>query len=367
MLECYNYSCQGESHKVRGKPCQDCSYSTLLEDGTAIIIICDGHGGDSYFRSDVGARIAVEVTAVALVSFVKNVDPDLFYSKPFIMKEAMSTVKIDTHFTPIDNYFRQLFFAIVSQWRQKVTLHFEETQTNKQKLENVNEQSLGTQEDEWKIWSIYGCTLLAYVQTPNYWFAFQLGDGKCISFHKQPLWKEPIPWDDRCFLNETTSLCDVDAPNEFRYCYEGGENYPIAVFLGSDGMDDSFEDTSALVSFYIGIIKMLVIEGRETTICSIEEDLPQLSVIGSHDDMSLAFVCDMENLRKRISELLQFQINMVKKLIIRQKEESSTEVSNNEDYYRLLGRYDRLMKQWASAVVLDYNLQKEKDEKYGIK
>ena len=26
----------------------------------------------------------------------------------------------------------------------------------------------------------YGCTLMAYVQTPEYWFAFHLGDGKGV-------------------------------------------------------------------------------------------------------------------------------------------------------------------------------------------
>lgn len=361
MPECYNFSCQGESHKGRGIPCQDSSSSTILEDGSTIIIVSDGHGGDSYFRSDVGARIAVEVTNAALLSFLKNIDGSLFIHKPFTMNEAISAVKTDS--TPINNCFCQLFSEIVDQWRQTVVRHFENTLVNEQELKIVNEHGLTNLKDKHRIWSIYGCTLLAYVQTPSYWFAFQLGDGTCVSFHQLQLWKEPVPWDDRCFLNETTSLCDIDASIEFRYCYEGDGEFPMAVFIGSDGMDDSFEDIPALVSFYIGIIKMLVFEGRDATIYSIEEDLPKLSSIGSYDDMSLAFVYDIEALKNSISRLLQFQIDLVKRIILQQTVEIGlgNKKSSIEYYYRLLNRYDNLMRQWTSAIVSEYKRQKEED------
>ena len=53
---------------------------------------------------------------------------------------------------------------------------------------------------------LYGCTLMCYVQAPTYWFAFHLGDGKCFAFANDGTWKEPIPWDDRCFLNKTYQM-----------------------------------------------------------------------------------------------------------------------------------------------------------------
>lgn len=65
----------------------------------------------------------------------------------------------------------------------------------------------------YKLEKIYGCTLMAYVRTNKYWFAFHLGDGKMISFDEEAQWKEPVLWDDRCFLNKTTSICDADARN----------------------------------------------------------------------------------------------------------------------------------------------------------
>ena len=53
MIQCYNFSCQGESHKADDKPCQDASFSAVYDDGLAMAIVCDGHGGERYFRSDV--------------------------------------------------------------------------------------------------------------------------------------------------------------------------------------------------------------------------------------------------------------------------------------------------------------------------
>ena len=128
-------------------------------------------------------------------------------------------------------------------------------------------------------------------------------------------WQMPIPWDERCFLNKTTSLCDSNAINEFRYCYEGDGKYPMAVFLGSDGMDDSFGEDPNLVNFYIQVVKMLVTEGREATIKSIESDLPQLSKIGSKDDMSVAFIYNIDELKAHITDFIQYQIDLVKEAI----------------------------------------------------
>jgi len=51
-MKCFNHSCQGESHKASDKECQDYSLTWQNEDKSiTIAVVCDGHGGDSYFRS----------------------------------------------------------------------------------------------------------------------------------------------------------------------------------------------------------------------------------------------------------------------------------------------------------------------------
>lgn len=316
MTDCYSFSCQGESHKVSNKPCQDYSYSSVTENGMSIAIVCDGHGGDRYFRSDIGAKYAAEVTRDSVRQFVSSIDQNLFEGKPYTVEEAIALEESSSEepvkkLTPVDIVFRQLFSSIIFQWNNKIGEHASHTPISTWEIEHVDSKYLEDLKQGIKLEKIYGCTLMAYVQMPTYWFAFHLGDGKCISFQKEPFWMEPIPWDDRCFLNKTTSICDSGAINEFRYCYQGDGHFPMAIFLGSDGLDDSFGEIENLTNFYIQVVKMLVNEGREATIKSIEEELPQLSKIGSKDDMSIAFVYDKDALRTHIADFIQYQIKLV--------------------------------------------------------
>ena len=316
MIDSYSFSCQGESHKADNKPCQDASFSAVYDDGLAIAIVCDGHGGERYFRSDVGSRMATEVICESVKTFVENVDKTMFIGQPFIAQEAITSEEVIKKQTPIDKAFRQLFSSIIYQWNQKIAEHAANTVVSEWEQEHVPQKYLDELKTSETFEKLYGCTLMVYVQTPDYWFAFHLGDGKCVSFHQEgDLWQMPIPWDERCFLNKTTSLCDSNAINEFRYCYEGDGKYPMAVFLGSDGMDDSFGEDPNLVNFYIQVVKMLVTEGREATVKSIESDLPQLSKIGSKDDMSVAFIYNIDELKAHITDFIQYQIDLVKEAI----------------------------------------------------
>lgn len=378
MVEYYNFSCQGESHKADDKPCQDASFSAVYDDGLAMAIVCDGHGGERYFRSDVGSRLAIEVIRDSVRTFVENVAPSFFAGKLYTAVEAVTSEEVVRKQTPIDVAFRQLFSSIIYQWNQKIAEHAANTPVSEWEHQHVAPKYINELQNSETFEKIYGTTLMVYVQTPDYWFAFHLGDGKCISFQQEPFWHEPIPWDERCFLNKTTSLCDSDAINEFRYCYEGDGHFPMAVFLGSDGMDDSFGEDANLVNFYIQVVKMLVTEGREATIKSIETDLPQLSKIGSKDDMSVAFIYNMDKLKAHIADFIQYQIDIVtdgirqtderiKKLTAKLKiagispfsdEKSRIETDYarqdleraNENRTKLLYKYDVLMQQLAKEI-----------------
>lgn len=324
MVNSLSSSCQGESHKATEKPCQDYSHSYAESNGTAWAIVCDGHGGERYFRSQDGARLAVEVTENAVRSFVQNVDVSLFKDQPYTPVGPIRPGKDDEE-EPVNkelDTFRQLFSNILYTWKEKINEHAEANPINEWEQNHVKEEYLKEFEEQMAkdkdqrttLDKMYGCTLMAYVQTPHYWFAFHLGDGKMIAYkidNGEIQWFEPVPWDDRCFLNKTTSICDTDALNEFRYCYDGTGTFPIAVFLGSDGLDDSFGEETNLVNFYIQVIKMLVKDGIETTQKSLEETLPQLSKIGSKDDMSVASIFNLDELNANIRLFLGWQLSLV--------------------------------------------------------
>ncbi len=318
-MRCFDFHCQGESHKATDKVCQDYSYSHIDEDGLAIAVVCDGHGGKHYFRSDVGARFATEIIANNVREFVNHIDETLFVGQPFTQQAAIQTEIDQQDFRkerPVDNAFRQLFASIIGQWQQRIEQHAATHSLTEKEIVQVEEQYRKEFLSGYKLEKIYGCTLMAYVSTPKYWFAFHLGDGKMISFDREAQWKEPVLWDDRCFLNKTTSICDSDALNEFRYTYQGDGGFPIAVFLGSDGMDDSFGEETNLVNFYVKVVKSLVTDGYEATFADIKETLPVLSKRGSQDDMSIACVYDEVKLAEALPKFVLWQIALTKASIL---------------------------------------------------
>lgn len=318
-MKCFDFHCQGESHKATDKVCQDYSYSHIDENGLAIAVVCDGHGGKHYFRSDVGARFATEIIANNVREFVNNIDETLLVGQPFTQQAAIQTEIDRQDFRkerPVDNAFRQLFASIIGQWQQRIEQHAAENPLTEKENSQVEEQYRKEFLSRYKLEKIYGCTLMAYVNTSKYWFAFHLGDGKMISFDQDAQWKEPVLWDDRCFLNKTTSICDSDALNEFRYTYQGDGGFPIAVFLGSDGIDDSFGEENNLVNFYVKVAKSLVTDGFEVTFSDVKDTLPVLSKRGSQDDMSIACVYDEVRLEEALPKFILWQIAVTKAEIL---------------------------------------------------
>lgn len=326
-MNCIEHHCQGESHKLNNKPCQDCAYAESAE-GLSMAIVCDGHGGERYFRSQYGAQFAMEITKNAIREFVSNMadstltaskGKSVFYGAPFTSYSAAMATDEQIN-SRAHKSLMWLFSSIISQWNAKIAEHARLTDLTDWELSNVEEKyqeeflskrkKNDGQKDDATFENTYGCTLMAYVQTPDYWFAFHLGDGKCVSMRvvdEHLVCEQPIPWDERCFLNKTTSLCDSNALEKFRYCYQGNGQFPIAVFLGSDGMDDSYGDGNNLYNFYIQLFKIIIRNGAERAHKELVKYLPVISKIGSKDDMSVACVYNDSNLPETFFQLTAYQ------------------------------------------------------------
>ena len=313
-----NYTCVGESHIETGKPCQDNSFSEVFIDGISVAIVSDGHGGKRYFRSDVGSKIATGVALDKIKSFISYFGDYHLKRAPFIQRTAIKTQIEDQDFNPqneIDKAFRQLFSSIIFEWNQRVQMHASQHPLSEKEKAGMEEEWISEFENNEKLEKVYGCTLIAAAFTPKYWFAFQIGDGKCFSIDETGEWSEPIPWDDRCFLNRTTSICDSDALNEFRYCYEGNGKIPVSIILASDGLDDSFGNEENQENFYVQILKSIIKKGKFLTEKEIHETLPQLSKKGSQDDMSIAMIYNEKKLWNMYKVLINWQIQNTKRHI----------------------------------------------------
>lgn len=60
----------GESHKLTEKPCQDYAYADSSVN-LSMAIVSDGHGGERYFRSNIGSKFIVEITKNLSVYLLK--------------------------------------------------------------------------------------------------------------------------------------------------------------------------------------------------------------------------------------------------------------------------------------------------------
>lgn len=353
-MDALNFSCQGDSHIATGKVCQDYSYSKVYEDGNAIAIVCDGHGGKRYFRSDIGARIAAGVTERKVRTFVEEAGASLLKGQPFTQRGTISEQIANQDFdktSNIERAFRQLFGSIIYEWNTEVFSHAEQNPISDSEKEGLEECWITEFEEKAALEKVYGCTLIACVFTPEFWFAFQIGDGKCFAVDESGKWSEPIPWDDRCFLNKTTSICDSDAIDEFRFCYQGEGNFPFSIILGSDGIDDSFGTPENQSNFYTQILKSISTSGQQATMSEIESTLPKLSKIGSHDDMSLAMIFSEEKVRKIFPNLIAWQIANVKQQI-RDEDEKLTKAHEILKFFENtshLTRQQQIELQYASV------------------
>ena len=204
---------RGSSHVKRGTACQDCS--GFREAGEwAVAAVSDGHGGDRYFRSDAGSRMAVKV---ALDRISESVSSEGF----------LLSFKEDPDYT-----VRRIAEDVVSSWRRMVEEHdrffplsAEETESD---VQNRGDSLVK-----------YGATLIAAALGDGFAFGMQVGDGTlaCIGLSGED--SAPVPEDPGCFLNVTTSLCQPVPPVR-TWSSEGDQ--VMAIVLATDGVTNTFED-----------------------------------------------------------------------------------------------------------------------------
>lgn len=269
----------GYNHTKISKVCEDAS-DFYDDEKMHICVVADGHGSDNYPRTEYGSKYAVNAAIESVIDFVNTADP----------KDVLN----DNN----NNYcmLNQLAKSILKAWYQSVEEDFNKRPFSEEELSLVSEKYkrkyISDNEEERHIEKAYGCTLILFAVTDEYSFGLQIGDGKCVYIDADGKFSEPIPWDENCQLNVTTSICDSDAIDEFRYFVT--ENPPTAVFIGSDGIDDSYASDEELYALYRSILKIFIENGVDIGKSEIKEYLPVLTKKGSGDDVSVALIMDLQ-------------------------------------------------------------------------
>ncbi len=314
----FHKTVKGTSHIKSDKPCQD--FSGIYQDEVIqIVVVSDGHGGNTYFRSDIGAKIATEITIQILRDFARCVQQDTFKGKSF----SITAQPQKNPFIDADGH--KLRFEELNDSQKKLAIQaqsFLESEGKNPQEQEIVKDLLSTIYRQW-IYEInqdvkhnpfdknerkilkglgvegaYGCTLLAFLQTKDYWLSFHIGDGKITCCDQSLTWYNPVPDDCNCFLNYTTSLCDSNPLIEFRYAFNGIDKRPLAVMLCSDGLDGSLRSDDNLQDFYEQIIG-LCLDGDNVEV-ELESYLPELSTSGNKDDISLAGIVSLSDIDKSL-------------------------------------------------------------------
>ncbi|OQW94129.1 MAG: hypothetical protein BWK79_07450 [Beggiatoa sp. IS2] len=263
-------SVPGFTHIRQQKPNQDAIGYEQWGDGKPgsappylIIAVADGHGSQRSFRSDIGARYAVQAALITFRDFIEHQDYPYHLSRIKRLAEE------------------KLPQRLVHLWQKYVRGHY----TNNP-FSVLEEELLGQQPET----IAYGSTLLAVLVTEAFIIYWQLGDGDILLVQPSGEVERLLPVDERLLGNETTSLCSNQAWQEFRFRFQviTETTVPQLILLATDGYANSFPSEADFRQVASDFHKMLVIDKE---IVVVEQQLPnwlnETSQRGSGDDMSV--------------------------------------------------------------------------------
>ncbi|GHC58243.1 PP2C family serine/threonine-protein phosphatase [Streptomyces cinnamoneus] len=250
-------------------------WCTAEGDGSAerplILAVADGHGSARHARSDVGARLAVDLFAAHAREFaaLASADgPDGSRSLSWLMHYARNVMP------------RRL----VAEWRRNVLGHW-------QRLHEHDPDATRTAAptDEQKL-LLYGATLIGAVLTPQLFAAWQLGDGELTVVGHDGGVDLPLAPAEADLGDETESLCSREAWRLVRVHWApivAPARTPRFVALSTDGLSKSFASDEGFVQFMAGLDTRLSEEGVEV-VRAVLPDWLAAAAQHSGDDTTLA-------------------------------------------------------------------------------
>jgi len=287
----------GGSHIKNGKECQDASF--VKEDaGFSIAVVADGHGDDNCFRSSKGSKIAVSCAANGIQEFIKVHEPDF--------KSSLLHKKLPVSHDEFEKTLKEtLIKYTIASWHKNIEDDYEANPFTGEELEKTDVKHRKKYEAKQDLNKAYGTTLIAAAITPYYWFGIHIGDGRFTALYSDGSFDQPVPWDEKCYLNVTTSICDDDAFERTRYylSLNNEKPTPVAVFLCSDGIDDNYpvdKNEKHLFNLYRTIAITFAEDGFDSTLRQLKDLADQFATKGKGDDTSIAGFVDMEGLKKAV-------------------------------------------------------------------
>lgn len=288
--ELFCQSVQGAGHIKKDMPCED--YGIKFEnDECKIFALGDGHGDSNCPRSSFGSRTVCEIAVQELQLFAKEIRNQKWEEQLMDKYGASELVN-------------QLVTSIFGKWSCVVNEDFLQNPLSEKEELEAKDYIERYRRGE-RIEHIYGTTFIACLMTDEYVLLLQQGDGRCVVFDCDGNATQPIPWDDRCFANVTTSVCDVDAVQSCRYhIIDLRQNAIIACVAGSDGVEDSFGSMDKMHTYYREKLQIACELGVEELEKHLSETLPGFSAEGSQDDTTICGLIERDLFRTKLDKII---------------------------------------------------------------
>lgn len=271
-------SVQGASHIRAGIPNQD-AIQWFPDSGVGpplILSVSDGHGSPRNFRSDVGARFAVEVMTGLMRELLSAGQPD---------PARLTTIKRTAE--------ERLPGELLRRWREAVARHLKDNPITTEELETLEKRRdpKARRIIERDPHIAYGATLLSVLVTSAFILYLQLGDGDILTVADNGEVARPMTRDPRLMANETTSLCMDEAWREVQIKFQALYGpHPALIVLSSDGYANSFVNDAAFIKVGTDILDILRTDGLEVVAQSLGAWLTDASKAGSGDDITLGLI-----------------------------------------------------------------------------
>lgn len=213
----YSNSFRGFSHIKSNKPCQDYSDYLITKDRT-IITCCDGHGGEVYYRSDIGSKLASDAIKYVLFNLKEKHLNDL------------NKVKLD----------------VLCKWNELVENHIIENPIREEDLDFLSKEQVYRLINNPVV--AYGTTLNAVMYFKDKILCLQLGDGGIYQIHNGNA-NEVFINDDDDVCNLTYSLCSDNAFEHLNIKLLDNDN--VSIFIYTDGVSNPYQDLENFKNFFI--------------------------------------------------------------------------------------------------------------------
>lgn len=252
----------GYSHVTANKRCQDFSASYSDEERT-IVTACDGHGGNVYIRSHLGAKFASN----AVIDVLREIERTAFYKAK---KEAV-----------IEN----IRLNVLCRWNALVEGHLAKNPIRISEVSELTEaEILSLRKNPIKA---YGTTLNAAMILGTKLICVSIGDGGCFLVKSGVVIPAFTEDEDEPVANITYSLCQDDAFSHLSVAVHELTAYDGAVVC-TDGMINPYQNLS---NFSSGLIAPAIATLNAGKSKSLEAFVSEVGArLGTGDDVSLGIV-----------------------------------------------------------------------------